>query len=243
MMNLLTSTLRFDSEQLAAEVALARSISEFSDGPYGNCISLPAAEDVSQPFRDHHNNVPFTGALSQCPYMREIFDSFLTEKAAFRLLRRIPKTAYALHDDKDKGRNILRFQIPIQTNENAFLLLAHSGIELARFESLAARVNADKMSPVWFDLEKLDEILRGQFELFSLQPGRLYFFDTDNIHTLINAGNDERVTLSLDLVVNDWLGQWMERCMTQNVSPSNVQRTSAIHWEWNALRHGVIRND
>lgn len=242
MIEVLTSTQRFDKDILAAEVSLARSVSTFSDGPYGNCISLPDAEDLWEPFRSHRNNVPFSGALSQCSYMREIFDSFLTEKAAFRLLRRRRKTAYALHDDKDKGPDVLRFQIPIVTDENAFLLLTREGIDLADFESQAARMNDDDASDIRFDLEKLDEVLGGQFDLFSLRVGQLYYFDTDIVHTLINAGDNERIVLSFDLIVNDWLRQWMQGNLTQEVSPSSVQRASSIDWEWNALRHGVIRN-
>lgn len=243
MVDVLTTIHRFDKEKLAAEVTVATGISSFDDGPYGNCISLPSAEDLGPPFRTHHNNVPFSGALGQCPYLDEIFDSFLTEKAAFRLLRRKAKTAYALHDDKDKGSNILRFQIPVNTNENSFLLLAHDDIDLGEFESLATRTRNENTSSVSFDLKKLDEILAGRFELFSLQPGQLYYFDTDNIHTLINAGDQQRVTLSLDLVINDWLNEWMQTSLTQKLLPSNVERTTSIRWEWPALKNGVIRND
>lgn len=242
MNNLLMSSLRFDEKKLAEEVLLAQGVSGFDAGPYGNCISLPTAEDLGERFRSHHNNLPFSGALGQCPHMREIFDSFLTEKAAFRLLRRKSKTAYALHDDKDKGSDILRFQIPITTNENAFLLLTRAGVDLREFESLAACKNDDGSGNFWFDLEKLDKVLAGQFELYSLQPGRLYYFDTDDIHTLINAGDTERITLSLDLVINDWLRKWMKTSLTQIVAPAGIPRTSSIDWDWNSLRHGVIRN-
>ncbi len=237
-----TSPRQFDAERLAAEVAVARNVSEFDEGPYGNCISLPAAEDLHERFRDHHNNVPCSDALRQCPYMREIFDGFLTEKAAFRLLRRPAKAAYALHDDKDKGRDVLRFQIPIITSEYAFLLLTRDSIDLDNFESLAARMKHDEASDYGFNLEMLDEILGGQFDLFCLQPGKLYYFDTDNLHTLINAADNERVVLSIDLIINDWVRDWMQTSLTQPVAPSTVQRTSEITWQWNALRHGVIRN-
>jgi hypothetical protein len=91
-------------------------------------------------------------------------------------------------------------------------------------------------------LEKLDRELEGRYELFSLQPGSLYYFDTDKIHTLINAGNTERIVLSIDLVINDWLDDWMQRTFTETVSPEAIRRTPSIAWEWNALRCGVIRN-
>jgi hypothetical protein len=38
-----------------------------------------------------------------------------------------------------------------------------------------------------------------------LEPGRLYYFDTTRVHTLVNPGPGERITLSFDLVANQWL--------------------------------------
>ncbi len=134
-------------------------------------------------------------------------------------------------------------KFPLSRMSNPYLLLAREGIDLGDFESLAARMKNENVGTIWFDLEKLDKVLGGQFELFSLRPGHVYYFDTDNIHTLINAGDNERVTLSLDLIMNDWLGQWMRTGLVQQVAPSSVQRTSSIDWEWNALKNGVIRND
>jgi hypothetical protein len=242
MTEVLRNTESFDLERLAEEVSIARGIMEFRDGPYGNCISLPAARDVSEPFRNHHNNVPFADALESCPYIKQIFDSFLTEKASCRLLRRKGATAYALHDDKDKGVRIHRFQIPILTNSRAFLLIPTSDANFGFAEAEKARGLDGEAGDVWFDLERLDRELEGRFQLFTLQPGFLYYFDTDQIHTLINAGNSERIVLSIDLVVNDWLNDWMRTELTQRVSPEPVPRTSSIAWEWNALRCGVIRN-
>ena len=167
-MNLvIRSKHRFDLQKLFGETSRAREILEFEQGPYGHSISLPSAGDVGEPFRDHHNNVPFSGALAECPCMREIFDSFATEKAAFRLLRRAPKSAYAIHDDKDKGRGICRFQVPIITNNQSWLLIADSDADFSEFESVAARA-ADWEDDIWFDLGQLDQILGGQFKLFSL---------------------------------------------------------------------------
>ncbi len=33
----------------------------------------------------------------------------------------------------------------------------------------------------------------------------LYYFDTTRVHTLVNPGPGERITLSFDLIANDWL--------------------------------------
>src|SRR5215467_783885 len=114
----------YDLGLMQSEVEIARAICPFEKGPYKNAISLPSAEQVYAPYRTHHNSVPFSGALDHCPYLKSIFDSFQTEKVAFRLLRRVARAAYSFHDDRDRGRSIARFQIPISTSDHAFLLIA-----------------------------------------------------------------------------------------------------------------------
>ena len=123
MIGVVRNSHPFDLDALRREVAHAREIQDFDEGAYGHCVSLPCAEHVAEAYRTHHNNVPFSGALYRCPLLQRIFGEFRTQKASFRLLRRGPGTAYALHDDRDKGKNIVRFQIPIITNEHAFIAL------------------------------------------------------------------------------------------------------------------------
>ena len=74
-------------------------------------------------------------------------------------------------------------------------------------------------------------------------PNAMNYFDTDHVHTLINAAEEERVTLSLDLVMNDWLANWMQENLTVPVNPSPIVPTESVKWKWNALRNGVIRTD
>ena len=45
----------------------------------------------------------------------------------------------------------------------------------------------------------------GHFATHRLEPGRLHYFDTSVAHTLVNPGPVERITLSFDLVANDWV--------------------------------------
>jgi hypothetical protein len=45
----------------------------------------------------------------------------------------------------------------------------------------------------------------GRFVRAHLEPGRLHYFDTSRVHTLVNAGSGERLTLSFDLFANDWV--------------------------------------
>ncbi len=233
----------YDVARLSTEIGIARDILEFDEGPYRNAISLPSADQIYAPYRTHHNNVPFSGALDACPYMKNIFDSFQTEKTAFRLLRRVPHSAYAFHDDKDRGRDIARFQIPINTSKEAFLLLVVNGLDLKRFDTDSSGFTGDRNGDIWFTMEQLHDACSDVVELFYLDAGFVNFFDTDQVHTLINGAEDERITLSFDLVVNEWLEEWMQTNLTHPVSPSPIEPTSSVAWKWNALRNGIIRTD
>jgi len=233
----------YEIARLSKEIETARNILDFGQGPYGNAISLPSADQVYAPYRTHHNNVPFSGALDACSYMKSIFDSFKTEKTAFRLLRRVPHSAYAFHDDKDRGRDIARFQIPINTSKEAFLLIAANGLNLRRFDTDSSGFRGDQNGDIWFNMEQLHEACSHVVELFYLEAGYVNFFDTDQVHTLINGADDERVTLSFDLVMNEWLETWMQANLTRSVSPSPIEPSSSVMWNWNALRNGIIRTD
>jgi hypothetical protein len=233
----------YDLARLSREIDIARNLLEFDEGPYRNAISLPSADQIYAPYRTHHNNVPFSGALDVCPYMKDIFDSFQTEKTAFRLLRRVPHSAYAFHDDKDRGRDITRFQIPINTSKEAFLLIAGNGLDLERFDTDASGFAGDRNGDVWFNMEQLRDACSDVVELFYLEAGFVNFFDTNQVHTLINAADDERITLSFDLVMNDWVENWMQANLTHPVKPSPIEPSSSVTWKWNALRNGIIRTD
>jgi hypothetical protein len=233
----------YDVALLSREIEIARNILEFDQGPYGNAISLPSADQLGESYRTHHNNLPFSGALAACPYFESIFDSFQTEKAAFRLLRRGPHSAYAFHDDKDRGRDIVRFQIPINTSNDAFLLLARNGLDIERFDIDSSGFAGDQNGDVWFNMEQLYKVCSDVVDLFYLEPGYVNFFDTDQVHTLINGGGDERVTLSFDLVMNEWLERWMEANLTYAIATSPIEPSRSAKWNWNALRHGIIRTD
>jgi hypothetical protein len=233
----------YDIALLSREVEIARNILEFDKGPYRNAVSLPSADQIYAPYRTHHNNIPFSGALDACPHLKSIFESFQTEKTAFRLLRRVPHSAYAFHDDKDRGRDIARFQIPINTSKAAFLLIAGTRLDLKRFDIDSSGFKGDQNGDVWFNMEQLHIACSDVVELFYLRPGCIHFFDTDQIHTLINGADDERITLSFDLVVNDWLRDWMQANLTHRVSPSPIEPFSSVAWKWNALRNGIIRTD
>jgi len=240
-LNPLECDLEYDVATLAREVAVARAVQDFEHGAYGHSISLPAAEQLDQLGRKHHNNLPFADVLERCPYMAQILAGFEAPKMSFRLLRRAAHSAYALHDDKDKGAHIVRLQIPIVTNERSFLFLPTDDLDLEVFQPFVRAANAETDLP--FDLETLRRLCGSELRLFRLRPGRLYYFDTDRIHTLLNAGDQDRITLSIDLIRNDWLQAWMAKHFTRALEAYESEGAVPIRWNWNALRHGVIRNE
>ena len=241
-MSVLRTRHAYDLAALRKEASIASGILDYAQGPYGNSISLPSSEDVPPAFREHHNNVPFAAVFQQCSYLREIFFSFAADKVSYRLLRRGSRTAYALHDDRDKGEGVLRFQIPIITSPNAFLLLAHDDMDCSFAEAYRQQRQETPQKDICFDLAKLDQVSGGRFDLYRLEPGYLHVFDTNLIHTLINTDDKERIVLSIDMLKNDWLIDWIGAQLSEPVPPASVERTEAFHWEWNALRCGVIRN-
>lgn len=237
---MLKSLASYDLAALQEEVARARARQDFSEGLYGHCISLPAADDLAPEYRTHHNNVPFSGALAECPTMREIFDSLKTEKTSFRLLRRTPGTAYGIHDDLDKGSRILRLQIPIVTNPHAYIVAQKEGVSL---DGLAGRVDEIlEGGDLHFDFARFTRTLGQWFDLFSLAPGSMYRFDTDGLHTAINAGDHERIVLGFDILANDWVRDWIDREFTIPVPPTPAEALSSASWEWTSLQHGLITN-
>jgi hypothetical protein len=240
-LNPLECDLEYDVAALSREVAIARAVQDFERGAYGHSISLPAAQQLDPLARRHHNNLPFADVLDRCPYLAEILAGLEAPKLSYRLLRRAAHTAYALHDDKDKGAHIVRLQIPIVTNERSFLFLPTDALDLEVFGPFVRAAKAETELP--FDLECLRRLCGSELRLFRLRPGRLYYFDTDRIHTLLNAGDQDRITLSIDLIRNDWLHAWMGEHFTRELEPDSLEGADPIRWNWNALRHGVIRNE
>ena len=172
---------------------------KYEDGMFGHCISLPSIYDLKEPYKSHHNNVPLRGVLDYTPYFKEIFDSFKTEITSFRLLRRKADSSYGLHEDKDMGDGIKRFQIPIVTNSDCWLCVTHY----------------DKISEGWteensYTMEDFGRRFKGRYDSYQLQPGVMHHFDTTKIHTLFNEGDTDRITLLIDTKVNDWLENWIE---------------------------------
>ncbi len=170
---------------------------DWKRGAFGHALSLASYEELHPYRRYSYQNFPCAGVLGRHPALRAVFDGLRAEKVSFRLLRREPGSAYAWHTDRWKGPGVVRFQIPIVSDDAAFLVAtdyasveelrgAAAGLDDATFESFAA-ANA------------------GRVARHRLTPGLLHYFDTSRVHTLVNGGAGERITLSFDLVANDWV--------------------------------------
>lgn len=242
MIEVLRSKDTYDLDTLRKEVSLVRSIQDFGGSRYSHAISLPRKQDIERKYRTHVNNVPFSATLGHCPFLLNIFKYFLTPKVSYRLLRRAPRSAYALHDDRDMGKRVVRFQIPVTTNRDAHLFLLKDDVSVGSVTRAVTELQRKSDGNLSFSYQKLYQVFGDDFELFYLEPGYLYYFDTDKLHTLINAGLDERITLSIDLVENDWLKTWMPEYLRVAVKPVSMTELPATRWDWNSLRHGVISN-
>ena len=168
----------YDIEKLQVDKKFVEERFKYEDGAFGHCISLASIYDLKEPYKSHHNNVPLRGVLGDTPYFKEIFDSFETEITSFRLLRRKADSSYGLHEDKDMGDDIKRFQIPIVTNSDCWLCVTLY----------------DKISEGWteensYTMEDFGRRFKGRYDSYQLQPGVMHHFDTTKIHTLFNEGD------------------------------------------------------
>jgi len=237
--NILISSEMYDIAALEADVDAALRLMDFGTGAYGHSLSLPTEGDILTGHQSHRNNIPYADALGSCPLFAEIFDTFLTEKASFRLLRRKAGSAYSLHDDRDIGDNIIRMQMPVITNPNSLFLLQKDGAELEPIAKRIAEITNDDETLV-FNFPRLTETFGEWFDFFILEPGYFNLINTEKVHTLINAGQTDRITLAIDLLRNDWLENWLSEHMTAVNRSLSINNLPNGTWEWSALRHGLL---
>jgi len=240
MNSVLISSQHYDVAALAADVVAARRLLDFGAGTFEHSISLPAEGDIQEGHRSHRNNTPYARALGSCPLFAEIFNSFQAEKACFRLLRRKAGTAYSLHDDRDVGDDIVRMQMPVVTNHSALLLVQKEGAELEPIARRTHEFTHDDGKPVVFDYARLARDFGEWFDAFLLEPGYFHLIDSSRVHTLINAGEADRITLCIDLLRNDWLDRWLSEHMTREVAALPPDELPGGTWDWGALRHGLL---
>jgi hypothetical protein len=171
---------------------------DWSRGAFGHALSLPAYRQLHPYGRYGYGNFPCLGLLGHCPRFRQIFEGLECEKVSFRLLRRGPSSSYSLHTDRRKGPGVVRFQVPIVEDGTAFLVTTD-------YESKdqVRGLQSDSLSEESF--EAFARANAGHFRKHHLEAGQLYYFDTTRVHTLVNPGPEERITLAFDLLANDWL--------------------------------------
>lgn len=197
-MNLHRYHLDVPLDALVRETRQAVAHGDWSRGAYGHALSLPAYRQLHPYARYGYENFPCAGLLDDLPVLRGIFDGFQCEKVSFRLLRRGPGSAYGWHTDRWKGEGVVRFQVPVVSDERAFLVMT----DYASVDQLTSR-RSERLSEGTF--AAFARAHEGHFRRHHLEPGQLHYFDTSRVHTLVNPGPGERITLSFDLVANDWL--------------------------------------
>ena len=206
----------YDIEKLQIDRKFVEERFKYEEGAFEHCISLPSIDDLKEPYKSHHNNIPLRGVLDYTSGFKEIFDSFETEITSFRLLKRKSHSFYGLHNDKDMGEDIKRFQIPIVTNSDCWLNVTH-------YNEISEGWNFISPNPMFipkiffsteensYTMEDFDRRFKGRYDSYQLEPGTMYHFDVTKIHTLFNEGDTDRVTLLIDVKVNDWLLNFIER--------------------------------
>jgi hypothetical protein len=211
-------------DRLIQDLNVATEGWDWSQGAHGHSLSLPAREDLHPLGQDHYINSPFANRLGRCPYFQHIFDSFECDKVSFRLLRRPAGSSYTWHTDKEKGSSVVRFQIPIVTYPDSVLVVTDfdefaeiAPNRQAPFQRLRRRCRRAFSRTLWggqamddeteafADYATFKRFNRGRFREYVLDPGVLYYFNTNKFHNLMNHASEERITLVVDCFENDWL--------------------------------------
>ena len=182
----------YDLIRLKNDLFMAETYGKYEDGAFGHCISLP--EDGN----DHYNNLPYTGIISKTPYFKEIYDSFETEVTSFRLMRRKAGTSYGIHNDRDMGDDIVRFQIPIKTNDHCWFAITDEELEEEWTEENS------------YTLYKFNKRFKPRFKNFRMIPAHIHTFNVKLNHTMFNDGDTDRITLLIDLKKNEWVDKFID---------------------------------
>jgi len=191
----------FDIDRLNQDLNTIISLCKFEDSSYGHSIPVMSEDMCPNSHKGFHNNWPFySHDMESIPYIYKLWKLFneISDVCGFRIMRKLPHTAYGIHNDIDAG-DIIRMQIPIQTNNDCWLAYT----ELKEIEEGWTEDNTYFKS----DLEKR---FGNDVTFYQLQPGYLYYFDTNNIHTLTNEGDTTRYTLLIDLLKTDKLIQFIK---------------------------------
>ena len=184
----------FDIQKLNLDLQTIISLCKFEESSYGHSIPVMSESMCPNSHKGFHNNWPFySHSMNTIPYINFIWEMFneISDVCGFRIMRKLPHTAYGIHNDTDAGE-IIRMQIPIQTNENSWLACT----ELDEIEEGWTEDNS-------YFKKDLEKRFGDKIKFYQMLPGLLYYFNTNKIHTLTNEGDTTRYTLLIDLLKND----------------------------------------
>jgi hypothetical protein len=184
----------FDIDKLNNDLNTIISLCKFQNSSYGHSVPVMTEDMCPNSHKGFHNNWPFYEYdMNTISYFYSIWKMFnkITNVTGFRIMRKLPHTAYGIHNDTDAG-TIVRMQIPIQTNKDCWLAYT----ELKEIEEGWTDDNT-------YFKKDLENRFGKDVTFYQLDPGYLYHFNTNNIHTLTNEGDSTRYTLLIDLEKND----------------------------------------
>lgn len=188
------SKRKFDIEKLNTDLETILSLCDFNESTHKHSISVIREEMCPNSHKEFHNNHPFYNhPMEDIPYIYNLWKIFndISDVCSFRIMRKLPHTSYGIHNDTDAG-NVIRMQIPIQTNENCWL----------------AYTNLDEIEEGWTEdstyfKKDLENRFGNDVKFYQMNEGYLYHFNTNKIHTLTNEGDTIRYTLLIDLLKTD----------------------------------------
>lgn len=183
--------------RLMEDLKKAEQIMPFEVGPFACSIPLAGPNLLHPAHADHYNNSPSadlihnTSAERACPAFTALFDLYQSPIAAFRLVRRGPRSTYELHADTDRGEGVWRFQVPLISGPAAVICLSDQRI-----------IDEGRSDPDAYTPEKFRERFVPH-RVEALMPGWIYGFNVDYIHTLHNGEDTDRVTLLIDVIMSE----------------------------------------
>ncbi len=185
---------KFDIDKLNEDLNTIISLCKFEDSSYKHSIPVMTEAMCPNSHKGFHNNWPFySHSMETIPYFLSIWNMFkkIGSVTGFRIMRKLPNTSYGIHNDTDAG-DIIRVQIPIQTNDNCWLACT----ELDEIEEGWTEDNT-------YFKKDLENRFGKDVKFYQMSPGFLYYFNTNKIHTLTNEGDTTRYTLLIDLLKGD----------------------------------------
>lgn len=242
-MSLYKHPIKFDLDKLLKEKDYAESVVTYDSGFRNHCISLLGRKEEEMEgwnlylaemnrhriWKDYNRqvNVLYDTEILQdipfdrkhLPYMNSVFDIFNegTEVLVARLIRRESHSSYGIHRDYGKGMEELedskkmmwRFQIPLISNKDCYLIIFKDHV-------------VDKWKELYgeYQLEDFLDKPSDDFQVHHLEDGYLYHFPVwKYAHTVWNMGKEDRYTLVVDTIPNEWVENWAKENLNE-VLPS-----------------------